>query len=414
MHLSGQTPLFRAKNLEKHVGIAPIYLKLEGSNPTGHKNDRITESLIQYAMDQGHQKILVYGSDPYMRSVVYFAQNKGLDLYGVKNRHTLKQQKAHPSIDWLSISKNPRMRYEETYERYAKDNGFFFLCETDNKPFIRTLSLQKMAEEIYDKVPEMTHLWTQATSGSTLYSLYHETLRQWVNQSISSLPNMICGTTHDRLSSMSYDASLKEIMTSSKTMLLPVDPHALKETAHLIRKLENIVVSQNEAYALSAFLNHSKTPSKEGVHVIVLNDGKSVINVKEISKQAQHDVDDLVTTTRRLLTPYQDSIEETKDAIKTALELGYIFTATDKHHIQGICVIVPTGFDAFIPSYHLAYIGVLKDTKGRGLATALIQQAIEKTQGNLSLHVDKTNKSAKKLYEKMGFIHAYDRMLYKG
>ena len=46
MHLSGQTPLFRAKNLEKYLGIESIYLKLEGANPTGHKNDRIAQLII--------------------------------------------------------------------------------------------------------------------------------------------------------------------------------------------------------------------------------------------------------------------------------------------------------------------------------------------------------------------------------
>ena len=72
------------------------------------------------------------------------------------------------------------------------------------------------------------------------------------------------------------------------------------------------------------------------------------------------------------------------------------------------------GFETFIPSYHLAYIGVKKGNSGRGVATELINQAIEKTNGNLSLHVDIPNGRAKKLYEKMGFVHTYDRMLYKG
>ena len=72
------------------------------------------------------------------------------------------------------------------------------------------------------------------------------------------------------------------------------------------------------------------------------------------------------------------------------------------------------GFNDFIPTYHLAYIGVKKGNVGRGVATELINQAIEKTGGNMSLHVDIPNKRAKKLYEKMGFVHTYDRMLYKG
>ena len=71
------------------------------------------------------------------------------------------------------------------------------------------------------------------------------------------------------------------------------------------------------------------------------------------------------------------------------------------------------GFEDFIPTYHLAYIGVKSGNAGRGMATLLINAAVDKTGGNMSLHVDMPNKRAKKLYEKMGFVHCYDRMIYK-
>jgi len=93
MHLSGQTPLFRAKNLEKHLGIDSIYLKLEGSNPSGHKNDRITESLVQFAYDQGFQNIFVYGSEQYVKSISHFALGKEMTLYGHKSKESTLLQK---------------------------------------------------------------------------------------------------------------------------------------------------------------------------------------------------------------------------------------------------------------------------------------------------------------------------------
>jgi threonine synthase len=97
-----------------------------------------------------------------------------------------------------------------------------------------------------------------------------------------------------------------------------------------------------------------------------------------------------------------------------ALQKGFVLEASRKGEIHGICIIVNLGFEAFIPTYHLAYIGVKKGNAGRGVATELINAAIDKTNGKLSLHVDRPNQRAKKLYEKMGFVHYYDRMLYKG
>jgi threonine synthase len=49
-----------------------------------------------------------------------------------------------------------------------------------------------------------------------------------------------------------------------------------------------------------------------------------------------------------------------------------------------------------------------------GIATLLLQKAIEVTEGNFSLHVEVENKRAIKLYEKMGLKKKYYRMLYHG
>lgn len=176
---------------------------------------------------------------------------------------------------------------------------------------------------------------------------------------------------------------------------MPIDLPMLRETVKLLRKLEHINISVEEAYGLAAFI-YSEEKSK-GTHVVILNDGKNKI----------------VALTRKLLEPYNDSIEVTVDAVQKAIDVGYIFKAMHGNEVQGICIIVHMGFSEFIPSYHLAYIGVLKGNIGRGVATELMNQVIEKTGGNLSLHVDIPNGSAKKLYEKMGFVHTYDRMLYK-
>ena len=112
------------------------------------------------------------------------------------------------------------------------------------------------------------------------------------------------------------------------------------------------------------------------------------------------------------LAPYNDSVAETLDAIEKAMKEGFLLIAKRNGEEQGICIIVNMGFDRFISTYHLAYIGVKSGNKGRGVASELIKRAIELTDGNISLHVDLDNKRAKKLYTKMGFVHVYDRMIF--
>lgn len=412
MHLSGQTPLFRAKNLEKHLGIDSIYLKLEGSNPTGHKNDRIAESLVQFALDQGYEKIFVYGTMQYMRSIMYFAEGSAVEVYAPKSKETLAQQKRYDCVKWVTIKAVKAEHTHDAYEDYAHQNNMFFMSEWEKKPFIRSLAIQKITEEILSRLPETTDVWTQINGGYTLRSIYHESMRSWVNGDLKKLPKIHCGVKQKVQDWLERDPFMQETIKTTNASLRHVSQESLKETVRLLKRLEHVTVTPDEAYSLAAFINDpDKVP---GTHVIILNDGKNEIEITEISKDPNIDKDEIVAITRKLLEPFNDSVAETADAVQKAIDVGFIFKAMRGKEVHGICIIVHLGFEDFIPSYHLAYIGVMKGNKGRGIATELINQAIEKTGGNMSLHVDIPNARAKKLYEKMGFVHMYDRMLYKG
>lgn len=212
MHLSGQTPLLRAKNLEKHLGIDAIYLKLEGSNPTGHKNDRIAESLVQFASDHGYKKIFVHGTERYMRSILYFAEGRELDIYSPKTKETMVQQKGNRSVNWLTLKIPPKVMAIDYYEKFALDNDMYFMSEWEHKPFIRGLAIQKITEEIYQKMPDPTDLWTQINGGYTLKSIYHESMRCWVNGTLMKLPNIHCGVKQKTMDRIANDTKLQEII----------------------------------------------------------------------------------------------------------------------------------------------------------------------------------------------------------
>ena len=114
------------------------------------------------------------------------------------------------------------------------------------------------------------------------------------------------------------------------------------------------------------------------------------------------------------LIQFTDPIEEIEEAVENAFEEGYIICAFYEGVIVGITIISRTRFKKFFPKYHLSYIATKPDIKGKGIATQLIQKAIEVTGGDLSLHVEVENKRAIRLYEKMGLRKKYYRMFYKG
>lgn len=412
MHLSGQTPLFRARNLEKYLNIEKIYLKLEGSNPTGHKNDRIAEAMVKYLKSQGIYKALICGSREYLISMCYFANLYSIEVYTPTSEDKSLKNLKNVNINIVKI-KSPKFNdiQDETnfYEEYARNQEMIFLSEWKEKLFIESLAIQQMMEESLNKLKGITNVWIKATNGFTLKCIYHELIRNWVKGNVETYPKFHCGIKE--LITSNKDNS-EDIFMQTNATKYEITKEEAVEATKLIKKLENITISSKEAYSLAALIKN-KDEVSSGVHLIFLNDGKSNIDIKEISKDENIDIDEIVSNTRKLLEPYNDSYEETRDAVIKAKNLGFIFKAIRKDEVQGMCIVVHMGFKEFIPTYHLAYIGVKEGNSGRGVATELINEAIEKTNGNLSLHVDLPNKRAKKLYEKMGFVHCYDRMIYK-
>lgn len=403
MHLSGQTPLFRAKNLEKHLNCQGIYLKLEGANPTGHKNDRIADAHLKNAVNRKDHTIIIHGTENYLRSLIYFAEIYGVQVKVATSDKRLKKKLEREDLEIIPIKGKETFEQLDELKELADQEGVGFLTEWERQPFIRTFALQEIMAEVILKQPNMDAVWTHYRGGYTLRGIYHELVRSWLKGRITKLPEIVCGLSPDTLASQS-------LVQETNATLEVITKDQLREAQKLIRRLENISLSQEEAYPLAAFI---KAKPSRGNHIIILSDAKSDLELKAIGPDHEsYGVNELVKLVRDLLVPYEDSVEETSDAVKTALEKGFVYLAEKKGEVSGVLIVVPTSFQDFIPRYHLAYIGVRPGSAGRGVATDLINKAVELSQGSLSLHVDKPNQRAKKLYEKMGFHHAYDRMIY--
>ncbi|WP_175059392.1 pyridoxal-phosphate dependent enzyme [Thermococcus sp. 2319x1] len=75
---SDESPLLRATNLERKLGISKIYLKLEIVNPTKTHKDRIAKAHVKYAKELGFSGITVGTCGNYGTSIAYFAEKEGL------------------------------------------------------------------------------------------------------------------------------------------------------------------------------------------------------------------------------------------------------------------------------------------------------------------------------------------------
>ena len=117
------------------------------------------------------------------------------------------------------------------------------------------------------------------------------------------------------------------------------------------------------------------------------------------------------------LEQYGDEKSDIEKAIKYSLKEissfgGFVLKAFDSEKLVGIVVINKTGMSGYIPENILVYIAVDNSQRGKGYGKSIMNKAIELSEGNIALHVEKDN-PARFLYEKVGFTNPYLEMRLK-
>lgn len=118
------------------------------------------------------------------------------------------------------------------------------------------------------------------------------------------------------------------------------------------------------------------------------------------------------------LDEYGDKKEDIEKAINFALKNtssfgGFVLEGyNENNEVVGTVIINRTGMDGYIPENILVYIAVDKTYRGKGYGKQLMTKAIELTDGDVALHVEKDN-PARFLYEKVGFTNPYLEMRLK-
>lgn len=446
MNISGKTPLMRSKKLEKYFGVKEIYLKLEGANPFGHKFDRISELILKDAMNHNKESILVNGSDDYINSVVQFANKYDIDTkVPIFNDEEWKEELL-PTDSLIDFKHVLNDDIDDAVEQYCEDHNYYNASNGYRNRNLSIIALQHLGEEISDRFPDsVSTVFTQLSYGYTVSSLYNGFLDKWAKGEIESYPkiysctipkgNAIFDNYRENMQVeglTEYDIEInkytRHLFTGRGSLLadtlraihdtdgeiISVDEELLVGSAELLRAVEDISLSTEEAYSFAGFYKLAKEGKlSNGRHVIILNDGKSdveIVNIKDFKTYTKEEISDWVS---EWLQDYSDPINETLDAVESAVKNGHILLALRDGIPQGICVVVNLGFSDFIPTYHLGYIATKAGNKGRGIATELINEAVDLTDGNLSLHVDFGNDRATNLYEKFGFKKSYIRMIYE-
>ena len=446
----GKTPLVRATDLERELGISKIYLKLEGNNPSGHREDRLAYLLIRDALSRGYNTIGMGTYGTVGGSLSYLAQYYDVNcVFLVPNKKKiLRKSLLTPNIKIIE--------YGRTYEdcvlesrRISEENGWYNANPGLENNIMNMYAFSYIAKELSNQIEgKIDTIFCPTGNGSSISGLHLGFKELWIDEDIDYLPKILAvSTAHGNAIIESYKRGSKTLLTLGRK-----DIHESKFNRHLVnwkcfngqdalnaindtdgwaigitdddllqkyerfKKLEKIKLSKANSYPIAAiFKAASAKDITDGMHIIILPDGKVELDIRVVNKEdLKISYNDFLSKLDTWLIQYTDPREEIEEAVKDAFENGFVVCAYDGGILVGIVIVSTSKYDVFFPKYHLSYIATKSNIRGIGIATQLIQKVIELTKGNFSLHVEIDNKRAIKLYEKMGLKRKYYRMFYKG
>jgi threonine synthase len=223
----GDTSLTRARNIEREIGLRQIYLKFEGSNPTGTQKDRIAFSQAMDAMRRGFEAITVATCGNYGVAIALAASVAGLRClaYIPQDYHTRRTAEMEQyGADILRVPGDYEQAVLVSQERAAQDEIY------DANPGGPNTALQlqaygQIAYEIYDELRDApAGVAVPASNGTTLAGVYRGFLSLYRRGKTSRMPSMICGSAHNK--NPIIRAWMKNLSSCED---LP--PEAIKETA---------------------------------------------------------------------------------------------------------------------------------------------------------------------------------------
>lgn len=448
----GNTPLVRAKNLERELGIEKIYLKLEGNNPSGHREDRLAHLIIRDALTRDKRTICMGTFGTVGGSLAYLA-----GYYDVKcifvvpdKKRILRKNLFEP--DYVELIEHGRT-YEDCVKesrRLSEENGWYNANPGRANNILNMHAFSYLAGEMQNQIHDkIDTVFCQTSNGSSISGLHLGFKQMWATDEVGRIPRIYAAST-------AQGNPIVESFEQNNDAILDLDPKSVKPTKYNrnvtcykafngqdalnairdsegkaigikdeellsnwrdMRKWERFIkLSVHDSFPISAFRKAaSEGMLGKGNHIIVLNDGKVDLDIRILRKK---DLDisyrDFLKKLDTWLIRFTDPLEEIQDAVDDAFKNGFVLAAYRGSTMVGITILSTSRYERFFPKYHLSYIATKKDIKGMGIATQLMQKAIEVTGGEFTLHVEADNKRAIKLYEKMGLKKKYYRMFYRG
>lgn len=193
----GDTPLIRARNIERELGIRQVYLKFEGSNPTGTQKDRIAFAQCMDALRRGFEGISLATCGNYgvACSLAARAANLRCVIFIPEAYHTKRVKEMEDlGAEIIRIKGDYEQAVLESHN-FAQQSDFYDANPGGENTALQLYAYGQIAYEIYDELRDAPKIVAAPVSnGTMLAGIYKGFLSLYRRGKTSRIPILVAGS----------------------------------------------------------------------------------------------------------------------------------------------------------------------------------------------------------------------------
>jgi threonine synthase len=223
----GDTNLTRARNIEREFGIRQIFLKFEGTTPTGTQKDRIAFAQIMDALRRGYDTVTVATCGNYGAAISLAASIAGIecDIYIPEKYHTNRIKEIENNGARIIRVPGDYENAVKISQDIADEKGYYDANAGGINTMLQLRAYGEIAYEIYDELRDAPAVVAMPVSnGTTLAGVYKGFMSLYRRGKTSKIPRIVAGSSFGK--NPIIQAYLKNLSTCEDLL-----PEKIRETA---------------------------------------------------------------------------------------------------------------------------------------------------------------------------------------
>ena len=223
----GDTNLTRARNIEREFGIRQIFLKFEGTTPTGTQKDRIAFAQVMDALRRGYDTVTVATCGNYGAAVSLAASLAGIncEIYIPENYHTSRIKEIEENGAKIIRVPGDYENSVNVSREMADQKEYYDANAGGDNTMIQFRAYGEIAYEIYDELRDAPAILAMPVSnGTTLAGIYKGFVSLYRRGKTSKIPRIVAGSSYGK--NPIIQAYLKNLSACED-----LQPEKIRETA---------------------------------------------------------------------------------------------------------------------------------------------------------------------------------------